>query len=346
MAEEPTTTTGRVAGWLASWASVIAPVTLVSTLLFYFGYVASRAQYEYFGVDVDVVGLGTQDYVMRSPQPLLVPLLAFTLLGAAFLYGHTWLRQRARRAAATAAIQDETPERAAARRKLRRLRLGMRIAILAGLGLLTAGTVLLFAYSAVSDWPLYDLVTPLLTAAGGALASYGWRFTETMNQVTSHPAPVPGPATPEQATPEQAAPKQAASPAPAVPDDTALLRRAARVLLLALTAISLFWVTATVAQLSGRGLARDTALHLDRLPRVILDTREPLFLRSPGVMETVLPAAQGQTYHYRYRQLRLLIMGRNNMFLVPETWSPSNSTLLVPTDDSVRVQFQFQNQTP
>jgi hypothetical protein len=317
-------TTGRVAGWLASWASVIAPVTLVSTLLFYFGYVSSRAQYEYFGLDVDVVGLGTQDYVMRSPQPLLVPLLAFTLLGAAFLYGHTWLRQRARRAAAVAAIQDETPERAAARRTMRRLRLGMRIAVVAGLGLLAAGTVLLFAYAAVRDWQLYDLVTPLLTAAGGALASYGWRFTET----TSQPAPDP------------------ATGGPPGTDDAALLRRAARVLLLALTAVSLFWVTATVAQLSGRGLARDTALHLDRLPRVILDTREPLFLRSPGVTETVLPAGQGQTYHYRYRQLRLLIMGRNTMFLVPETWSPSNSTLLVPANDSVRVQFQFQNQTP
>ena len=50
-------------------------MTLVSALLFYFGYVSARSQYEYFGIDVDTIGLSTQDYVMRSPQPLLVPLL-------------------------------------------------------------------------------------------------------------------------------------------------------------------------------------------------------------------------------------------------------------------------------
>jgi hypothetical protein len=45
----------------------------VKALPFYFGYVSARAQYAYFGVDVDVLGLGTRDYVMRSPQGLLVP---------------------------------------------------------------------------------------------------------------------------------------------------------------------------------------------------------------------------------------------------------------------------------
>jgi hypothetical protein len=44
--------------------------------------------------------------------------------------------------------------------------------------------------------------------------------------------------------------------------------------------------------------------------------------------------------------LRLLIVGRDRMFLVPETWSASNSTLVVPLDESVRVQFQFQNSPP
>jgi hypothetical protein len=37
----------------------------VTALLFYFGYVSTRAKYEYFGVDVDVVGLGTRDFLMR-----------------------------------------------------------------------------------------------------------------------------------------------------------------------------------------------------------------------------------------------------------------------------------------
>jgi hypothetical protein len=31
---------------------------------------------------------------------------------------------------------------------------------------------------------------------------------------------------------------------------------------------------------------------------------------------------------------------------VPDSWSASNTTLLVPLDDNVRVQFQFRNLAP
>jgi hypothetical protein len=94
------------------------------------------------------------------------------------------------------------------------------------------------------------------------------------------------------------------------------------------------------------GFAQERALNLDELPSVILDTKERLYLTSPGLNEVVLPPSAGQTFHYRYRRLRLLIQGDNRMFLVPERWSPSNSTLLVRLDPTVRVQFQFINQPP
>lgn len=74
--------------WVSFAAGIVAPVTLISGLLFYFGYVSARSQYEYFGIDVDTIGLSTQDYVMRSPQPLLVPLLGITLLAVAGLLLH------------------------------------------------------------------------------------------------------------------------------------------------------------------------------------------------------------------------------------------------------------------
>jgi hypothetical protein len=125
-----------------------------------------------------------------------------------------------------------------------------------------------------------------------------------------------------------------------------LLRRSSEALVFVVIAVSVFWTTATVAQWSGRGLAQRQALDLDRLPSVILDTKERLFLRSHGVLETVLDASEGQTFRYRYRNLRLLIHGNDRMFLVPNNWSASNSTLVVPLDNSVRVQFQFQNDQP
>lgn len=123
-------------------------------------------------------------------------------------------------------------------------------------------------------------------------------------------------------------------------------RRVVRILCWVVIGACAFWTTATVAQWTGRGLATYQALHLDQLPSVIVDTHERLYLRSPGVEETVLRAAPGQTYHFRYRRLRLLIHGHDRMFLVPERWSASNTTLMVPLDGSVRVQFQFQNDAP
>ena len=79
---------------------------------------------------------------------------------------------------------------------------------------------------------------------------------------------------------------------------------------------------------------------------VILDTQDRLFLTDGIVKETALPAQEDARFKFRYRGLRLLIHGDGKLFLVPEKWSPSDSTLLVPLDDSVRVQFRFVNRAP
>lgn len=69
-------------------------------------------------------------------------------------------------------------------------------------------------------------------------------------------------------------------------------------------------------------------------------------MASPAYEETGGALPRGQTFRYRYRGLRLLIMGQGRMFLVPAQWDPSDSALIVPPDGSVRVQFQFENQPP
>ena len=284
-----------------SWvASVVAPVTVISALLFYFGYASSRAQYEYFGLDVDTIGLSTQDFVMRSPQPLLVPLLVIGLLSAAAALAHAAIRRH---------IDVVINAAADSPRPLGRLR---RIAVwcgLAGRSGLAAGVVLVITYAYLRDWPSYPVVTPLVLAIGAALTAYGLKLEVLLDK----------------------------------------RRRSSRVATMSLyliLATSLFWATATLAQLSGRGSALYAANHLDRLPIVILDTKERLHLTSPNVAETTLPADANQAFRYRYRNLRLLIQGRDRLFLVPRTWSASNSTLVVLMNDGVRVQFQFQNQAP
>ena len=285
--------------WLSLGGSIIAPATLITALLFYFGYVSSRAQYDYFGVDVDTVGLSTQDYVMRSPQPLLVPLLVLTLLAGGFLAAHLAARRRA-----------------AVHPSFRSVAKGL---VAGGLILLGLGVALLFGYAVIGDWAYYPLLTPLILAAGGTLAAYGIttiRWMDKRAEGTSVRSAFAGPAV--------------------------------LISLWLAVAASLFWATATVAQWSGRGLAKEQARNLGELPSVIVDSKQRLFLPAgTGVAERDLTGeADGQTFRYRYWNLRLLIHGRDRMFLVPTTWHPNDTTLLVPLDGEVRLQFQFRNDPP
>ena len=305
MAEEETG--WPVERWVSLGTTIIAPATVLSALLFYFGYVSSRTQYEYFGIDVDAIGLSTRDYVMRSPQPLLFPLLVLTLLAVGALRLHVAITGRISRAAGDS---GDSAELARYDRLARRT-------LLAGWVMVGLGVVLIFGYALIREWAAYDLVIPLLLSLGAVLIGYAARIVRQL-----HPETAPADAS------------------------TLTQRRVAGALLFAFIVVNLFWATATLAEWTGRGVARDTARHLDRLPSVILDTKERLYLRESSVEESGLPAAEGQDFHFRYRHLRLLIHGNDRMFLVPDVWAAGNTTLVVPLDGSVRVQLQFRNDPP
>jgi hypothetical protein len=318
----------RLEQWVSIGATIVAPATVLSALLFYFGYVSSRAQYAYFGIDVDTIGLSTQDYIMRSPQPLLVPLLVLTLLTAGFLTLNSAIRQLIASVVTRAAKDANTADPGAhPMQHVERIRQMVQWSRFFGLAMLTVGVVLLFIYAWVRGWALYALVTPLLIALGAALVAYASRLLRLLQH-------------------QQARATDAGRQTPAQADGSMIARWTTGVLVYVVIAASIFWATATIAQWSGLGLATYEAQHFDDLPSVILDTRERLFLRDLGIEETVLQPSEGQTFHYRYRGMRLLIEGQNRMFLVPDEWSASDSTLMVPLDGSVRVQFQFQNQQP
>ncbi|SDK48934.1 hypothetical protein SAMN05428985_104216 [Nocardioides sp. YR527] len=152
MSETPPSGVDR---WVSLATSFVAPVTVISAVLFYFGYVAARAQYDYFGLDVDVIGLSTRAYVMRSPQPLLTPMLVLVLGGVAVVALHRWVRGHATKG------------------WFRRL---VTAVLGAGLVLLAAGTVLLAGFTLVGGWAYYSLVTPVLLGGGAALVAYALRL--------------------------------------------------------------------------------------------------------------------------------------------------------------------------
>jgi hypothetical protein len=318
--------------WISIGATIVAPVTVVGALLFYFGYVSSASEYAYFGIDVDTIGLSTQEYIMRSPQTLLVPLLVLALASAGFLTLNVAIRGRITSAVAHPADEANKAEPGAnPARHAEHIRRMVRRSRVLGLAVLTVGVVLLFTYSYVRNWALYSLVTPLLIGLGAAIVAYTSHILNLLQHLQEQQAPAIG------------TDVGAGRVAPARADSSLVARRIAGVLIYVVIAVSIFWATATVAQWSGRGLAIYDAEHLDNLPSVILDTKERLFLRDPGIEETLLPPSEGQTFHYRYRGLRLLIEGQDRMFLIPDEWAAYDSTLVVPLDGSVRVQFQFQN---
>jgi hypothetical protein len=72
------------------WVTTIAgATTLVGALLFYFGWARASATFSYLGIEADVLGLGFQEYLLRSVRSTYSPLLALVV----FLLGGLALRR-------------------------------------------------------------------------------------------------------------------------------------------------------------------------------------------------------------------------------------------------------------
>ncbi|GAB2837952.1 hypothetical protein ACFQ0P_13550 [Microbacterium insulae] len=140
--------------WMGFLSSFVAPLTLVTALLFYFGYVSTREFFRYFGIDVDLIGLSSQEFVMRSPGALFVPVMVLLLLAAGLMVAHRRMRRHIERV--------EPDDR-------RRLIAGLAWT---GIGFLLAGLVLAFVEPLLADWAWGQLLTPLFLAVGAGLAAY------------------------------------------------------------------------------------------------------------------------------------------------------------------------------
>src|SRR5664279_3108704 len=149
--------------WVNLVTGVILPTGILTAFLFYFGYASSRAEYEYFGIDVDTVGMNTQEFLMRSPRPLLVPLVSLTLVGILSLWFHVRLRTMIQE-------PDSTPDHPRPLRAIRKVSVAL---IVVGAGTLVCGICLIVAYQWLAGWPIYDLLTPLLMALGIGIVAYG-----------------------------------------------------------------------------------------------------------------------------------------------------------------------------
>jgi hypothetical protein len=90
-AEPPTASLPQLTKILGT---VVAPTTLLTSLLFYFGWSHAYWFFDYFGVNSTLLGLTTRDYVQRSLDGLFVPMTVVACAGLLVLWGHALLRIR------------------------------------------------------------------------------------------------------------------------------------------------------------------------------------------------------------------------------------------------------------
>jgi hypothetical protein len=79
--------------WIGIMGLFIAPTTIITSLCYFYGYVATRTYFSYFGIDTDAIGFTTTDYVMKSAPALYVPLVVGLLTWVAMLWVGDYLRR-------------------------------------------------------------------------------------------------------------------------------------------------------------------------------------------------------------------------------------------------------------
>lgn len=266
------------------------PITIVTALMHYFGWARADVQASAMGLDVTMFGYSPQDYIIRSVSTLYVPLLITGAVALAWLTLHRRLVER-------------TPAGAAGRDALR----------VAGWSVLVTGLVVAFASVtvAVVDDDRGPVFTPLVLAAGAAVAAYGAWMVRATSAATS-----------------------------AVPP----WQRALRGLLTgAVITLALFWQMSNYAGIVGRGYVQELVDTMQDLPRAWAYSAAPLGIEAPGVTEEPLmqeAVAEGDARQYRTSGLRLLTRSGGRLFLLHDDWTPQTGTVvLLPDDGTIRWQF-------
>lgn len=142
---------------LRAIGSVVAPTTLLTSLLYYFGFAHSASFLRYFGLDISLLGLSTQDYLIRSVDVLFVPLVVTFTVGSLILWGQARALDRI-----TAAPDAD-----------RRLRWASLALAATGLLVFTIGLTGIFV---IKSRARFGLQFPLCFGAGAVLVAYASRL--------------------------------------------------------------------------------------------------------------------------------------------------------------------------
>ncbi|GAB2609097.1 hypothetical protein GCM10009696_13410 [Kocuria himachalensis] len=147
--------TGSVWSQVLGYVSVIGPpATVVTALVFYFGWARAKAQAEWMGLHVNLFGYTTRDFALLSISALYLPLLLLVALGMVWVWLDRILRRRVDRGAA-GRLSTTLP----------------RAALVGAVALIGLMVVLLFAERVYS--PLY---APYLITVGVLVSAWAVRI--------------------------------------------------------------------------------------------------------------------------------------------------------------------------
>jgi hypothetical protein len=283
-------------------------LTLITAVLFYFGWRRSDVQARAMNIDVSLFGFSTQDYVLRSISALYLPLLVVLSLGLGWLWVHLLVVRLLR----SDVLTSRERRTAAAAWTLWIAIAGVTLAVGCLLFALAVGTRSpppLIAWLA-NRLQTRQWVVPLVLVVATLIASYAWWIHRQMqpNRVG-----------------EPRHPWQMVLPAGLVAGTVVL---------------GAFWMLEEYAAAVGRGYALQLSQGVDRLARTVVISPTPLGIVAPGVTEERLGRADSPDVRYRTIGLRLLARSGDKILLVHDGWAPGKGTVIVlPDSDDLAWQF-------
>ena len=283
-------------------ASLVAPTSLVTALVYYFGWARTSTQASQLGLNDSLLGFSIEDYLLRSIDPMYWPLFVgvlLTLAGLAFHVGLvSWLGPR------TDANGEPRPLDDRRRLLLTRLCAGVAAVGVVALVLGIAGANVANPTRVVSLWsPLCVTLAIVLVGYAGHLAR---RYLV----------------------------RRDGGSAPEVQD----LRFVGSILIVLLLLLSLFWSVARYAEIKGIDLAVLVERQLDRLPDSVVYSARRLHLPE-GVKEAELAPPDDSAYRFRYSGLKLLFRSGDRVSLRPSEQSVSGVNIVLAESDELRFEF-------
>ena len=284
-----------------------APTSLVTALLYYFGWVRTSRQAYLLGLDDSLFGYSTQDYVLRSISSMYWPLSTGLVVCLAGSLLHISVIAWAGRTPVPGSRSEFEEGR---RRLLNRL-----TALLGGIGIVSLAVGMTGAFVQNSSSVLY-VAAPLSVTASIVFISYAVHLRRRFLDRSPE-----GEATPELKS----------------------LRLFISSSVIVLLFLSLFWTVSRYAAVKGVDLAAEVVRQLPDRPFVTVYSAKRLQLQPP-VVETEL-TQENSAYRFAYTGLKLLFRSERKYFLRPDPSGAGarhpgvNVNIVLPESTDVRLEF-------